>query len=69
MEEFLGQLKGKKIDVNCGGGAAFCGEVVGVENGILRLKDDEDLIAFVAVDKILFFVEKADPHLRPGFII
>lgn len=69
MEELLKQLLGKKIDVTCGTNAAFRGDVVDVKNGVLYLRDEEDdKVAYVAVDKIAVIYECKDPHLRPGFI-
>lgn len=69
MEELLKQMLGKKIDVTCGTNAAFRGDVVEVKGGVLYLKDEDDKVAYVAVDKIAVVTECKDPHSRPGFII
>lgn len=69
MEELLTQMVGKKIDVTCGTNAAFRGDVVDVKNGVLHLKDEDDKVAYVAIDKIAVVYECKDPHGRPGFIV
>lgn len=68
MEELLKQMLGKKIDVACGTNAAFRGDVVDVKNGILCLRDEEEKVAYVAVDKIAVVYECKDPQSRPGFL-
>lgn len=68
MEEFLKQLLGKKIDVSCGSSATFRGDVVDVKAGVLYLRDEEERIAYVAVDKIAVIYECKDKEHRPGFL-
>lgn len=68
MEELLRQLLGKKIDVTCGTNAAFRGDVVDVKGGVLYLRDEDDKVAYVAVDKIAVVYEVKDHVQRPGFI-
>lgn len=69
MKEFLSGFAGRKIDVVCTGGVAVRGEVVGVDNGILQLRDDEEKVCFVAVDKITVVWETKDKQAqRTGFI-
>jgi hypothetical protein len=67
MEDFLKQLMGKRIDV-AGGGATFRGEVVDVKNGILFLRDDDEQVAYVAIDKIALITEVREAATRPGFL-
>lgn len=69
MEELLKKLKGKKIDVSCGTTAVFRGDVMDVENGVLRLHDEDDRDVFVAIDKISVVGECSDSATRPGFIV
>lgn len=69
MEELLKQMLGKKIDVTCGTNAAFRGDVVDVKSGVLYLRDEDEKVAFVAVDKIAVVYECKDPQSRPGFIV
>ncbi len=68
MEELLKQLMGKKIDVTCGTNAAFRGDVIDVKNGVLYLRDEDEKVAYVAVDKIAVVYEIRDQPSRPGFI-
>ena len=68
MEELLKQLMGKKIDVTCGTNAAFRGDVIDVKNGVLYLRDEEEKVAYVAIDKIAVIYEIKEPVSRPGFI-
>ncbi len=69
MEELLKKLKGKKIDVLCGTNAVFRGEVMDVDNGILRLHDEDDRDVYVSIDKISIVGECSDSATRPGFIV
>ncbi|MGD9563771.1 MAG: MM0924 family protein [Pyrinomonadaceae bacterium] len=69
MEGLLKEFVGKKIDVNCGPNAAFRGEVVSVETGLLKLVNEDGLQVFVSIDKIAAVSECNDPASRPGFII
>lgn len=69
MEEFLRTLMGKKIDVSCGGGAAFRGDVIDVKSGVLFLRDDDDKVAYIAVDKIAVIYEVKENVSRPGFVV
>ena len=68
MEEFLKTLMGKKIDVSCGTSVALRGDVIDVKNGILFLRDDDDKVAYVAVDKIAIICEVKETISRPGFV-
>ena len=68
MEELLKQLLGKKIDVTCGTNAAFRGDVVDVKSGVLYLRDEDDKVAYVAIDMIAVVFEVTDHQSRPGFI-
>ncbi|MBK9216557.1 MAG: hypothetical protein IPM59_13370 [Chloracidobacterium sp.] len=69
MEELLKQLMGKKIDVTCGTNAAFRGDVIDVKNGVLYLRDEDERVAYVAIDKVAVVYEIKDEHHRPGFIV
>jgi hypothetical protein len=69
MEELLTTLLGKKIDVNCGTNAVFRGDCIDVKDGVLFLRDEEDRVAYVAIDKIAVVHEIKDNSSRPGFII
>ena len=69
MEELLKNLLGKKIDITCATNATFRGDVVDVKSGVLYLRDEEDKVAYVAVDKIAVVYECKDHQSRPGFIV
>lgn len=69
MEELLKQLMGKKIDITCGTNATFRGDVIDVKSGVLYLRDEDDKVAYVAIDKIAVIFECKDHPLRPGFVV
>jgi len=69
MEALLTELSGKKIDVNCGSNVMYRGEIVSIEGGILKLKNEDDRDVFIAVDKIAAVTECSDLSSRPGFIV
>jgi hypothetical protein len=69
MEEFLNQLMGKKIDISCGTNATVRGDVVDVKGGVLYLRDENDRVAYVAIDKIAIIWECKDQQTRPGFVV
>jgi hypothetical protein len=69
MEEFLKQLMGKKVDVSCGATRVVRGDIMDVKNGILFLRDEDESIAYVAVDKISIICEVKDAPTRPGFVV
>ena len=66
MEELLKQLLGKKIDVTCGTNAAFRGDVIDVKSGVLYLRDEDEKVAYVAIDKIAVVYECPDGDGDPG---
>ncbi len=68
MEELLKQLMGKKVDITCGTNATFRGDVIDVKTGVLYLRDEEDKVAYVAIDKIAVIYECKDHPTKPGFI-
>ena len=68
MEELLKSLMGKKVDISCGTNAAFRGDVVDVKDGVLYLRDEDEKVAYVAVDKIAVIYECKDAVGKPGFI-
>lgn len=68
MEEFLTQLMGKKVDISCGMSAVVRGDIVAVKEGILYLRDEEERVAYVSIEKIAIVWEVKDHDNRPGFI-
>ena len=69
MEEFLNQLMGKQIDISCGANATVRGDVVDVKGGILYLRDEQERVAYVAIEKIAIVWECKDNQIRPGFVV
>ena len=69
MEELLKQLVGKKIDVNCGINIVFQGEALEVKDGVLHLRNEDQTVVFISVERIAALYECKDLPLRPGFIV
>ncbi|HEX8846907.1 MAG TPA: MM0924 family protein [Pyrinomonadaceae bacterium] len=67
MKEFLSKMVGRRVDVVCGGAARLRGEIVKVEGGVLHLKDDEQQMCYVAVEKIAVVWEAREDEKRAGF--
>lgn len=68
MKEFLSKMVGRKVDVFCCGAASLRGEVVKVEGGVLHLKDEEQQMCYVAIEKIAVVWETREDEKRAGFI-
>lgn len=68
MEEFLKQLMGKEIDVSCGANATVRGDVVDVKNGVLYMRDEQDRVAYISIEKIAVIWEVKPHTSRPGFV-
>ncbi len=68
MQEFLSRMIGRKVDIFCGGASSLRGEVVKVEGGVLHLKDDDQLMCYVAIDKIAVVWEAREQEHRAGFV-
>ena len=61
-------MVGKKVDIYCGGSSSLRGEVIRVEDGVLHLKDSDQKMCFVAIDKIVVVWEARDDGHRAGFV-
>jgi len=68
MQTLLSKLLGKKVDIYCGGASSLRGEILKVEEGVLHLRDSDDKICYVAVDKIMVIWEARDEEHRAGFV-
>ena len=68
MQKLLSGMVGKKLDVYCGGASSLSGEVVKVDDGVLELRDSDDKICYVAIDKIVVVWEAKNPDHRAGFV-
>lgn len=68
MQDFLSKMIGRKLDVYCGGASSLRGELVKVEDGVVHLKDSENKMCYVAVDKIVVVWDARDEEHRAGFV-
>ncbi|MGI8734713.1 MAG: MM0924 family protein [Pyrinomonadaceae bacterium] len=68
MQELLSKLIGKKVDLYCGSASSLRGEIIKVEGGVMHLKDSEEKMCFVAIDKIVAVWEADDEGHRAGFV-
>jgi hypothetical protein len=68
MNDLLSKLVGKKVELRCEGSTSLHGEVIKVEGGFVQLRDPEDKICFVAIDKIVVVWDAPDEEHRAGFV-
>lgn len=68
MKDFLVQMMGKKLDIACSGTTIVRGEVVDVKEGIVYLRDENEKVAYVSIDKIAVVWEVNDSENRAGFV-
>ena len=68
MRDLLAKFTGRKIDVYCGGSSSLRGEVVKIEGGVLHLRDTENKVCYVAIDKIIVVWDARDDEHRAGFV-
>lgn len=68
MEDFLKQFMNKQVDISFGSSSTVRGEVLKVDDGVLQLKDEEDRVAYVAIDRVAVVWEVKDSQSRPGFV-
>ena len=69
MKELLAKMVGQEVDVVCTGTSSLRGTVVKVDGNVLHLKDDNDTVCYVAIDKIIAVWEKRDKERQSGFVI
>lgn len=68
MRELLSKMIGREVDVVCTGTSSLRGKIVKVEEGVVQLKDDDDNVCYVAIDKIIAVWERRDRDRHPGFV-
>ena len=68
MQDVLSKLIGKKVDLYCGSASSLRGEVIKVEGTVLHLRDNDDQMCFVAIDKIVAVWEAPDEEHKAGFV-
>jgi hypothetical protein len=66
MEKKIADLKGKRIEINCGNGIAFSGENLGLEDGVLTLECENKKRLFIDAAKIVVLSETSD-HFQSIF--
>ena len=68
MRELLAKMIDREVDVVCTGTSSLRGKIVKVDDGVVQLKDEDDNICYVAIDKIIAVWEKRDRDRHPGFV-
>ena len=68
MQELLSKMIGERVDVLCGGASSLRGEVMKVEEGVLHLKDSDEKMCFIAIDKIMVVWEARVEEHHAGFV-
>jgi len=68
MRELLSKMIDREVDVVCTGTSSLRGKIVRVEEGVVQLKDDDDNVCYVAIDKIIAVWERRDRDRHPGFV-
>jgi len=58
----------REVDIVCAGTSSLRGKIVKIDEGVLHLKDEEDNICYVAIDRIVVVWEKRDRDRHPGFV-
>ena len=61
-------MVGREVDLVCAGTSSLRGKIVEVNDQVLQLRDNEDNVCYVAVDKIVAVWEKRDKDRHPGFV-
>ena len=68
MEEIIKKFVGSKVDINCSNGIWFKGVIVAAENGRLELRDDEERLIYIAIDRVVAVYEVSTTAVKPGFL-
>jgi hypothetical protein len=68
MEEFLSKMIGRKLDLFCEGALSLRGEALEVAGGLLYLKDEEERVCYIPIDKIVVVWEAQAEEHRAGFV-
>ncbi|HEU5236565.1 MAG TPA: MM0924 family protein [Pyrinomonadaceae bacterium] len=68
MRELLSKMIDREVDVVCTGTSSLRGKIVKVDDGVVQLKDEDDNVCYVAIDKIIAVWEKRDRDRHPGFV-
>jgi hypothetical protein len=68
MQEFLSKMIGRSLDLFCEGALSLRGEALEVDGGLLYLKDENERVCYVALDKIVAVWEAQAEEHRAGFV-
>jgi Domain of unknown function (DUF6897) len=68
MQDVLSRLIGKKVDLYCGSASSLRGEVIRVEGSVLHLKDKDEQLCYIAIDKIVAVWEADESDHKAGFV-
>ena len=68
MRELLSKMIDREVDIVCTGTSSLRGKIVKVDEGVVQLKDEDDNVCYVAIDKIIAVWEKHDRDRHPGFV-
>lgn len=68
MEDLLMSLVGKRLDLICGSAQAIRGEVIGISDGVVSIRDEEGRTGFVKLERISAVFEVKESGSRPGFL-
>lgn len=68
MQDVLSRLIGKKVDLYCGSASSLRGEVIRVEGTVLHLKDKDEKLYYVSIDKIVAVWEVTNEDHQAGFV-
>jgi hypothetical protein len=68
MKDLLSKLIDQEVDVVCTGTSSLRGTILKIDGNVLHLKDDEDNVCYVAIDKITAVWERRDKNRHPGFV-
>jgi hypothetical protein len=68
MQEFLSKMIGRRLDLFCEGALSLRGEALEVDGGLLYLKDEDERVCYVALDKIVAVWEAQAEEHRAGFV-
>jgi hypothetical protein len=68
MQEFLTKMIGHRLDLFCVGALSLRGEALEVEGGLLYLKDDDERVCYISIDKVVAVWEAQTDEHRAGFV-
>lgn len=67
MKQLLSKYLGKTIEINLGGAATIRGQIEDIIEGTLKLRDEDETVFFIPIDKIHVFWESNEREKTVGF--